>query len=58
MSVFTDKFNMIENIFKKWVRHNGEPILFSKERGALEYMHSIEMKTKGAFTEFEVREVI
>ena len=38
------------NIFEDWVRHN--------ERGALEYMHGIEMKTKGAFTEFEVREVI
>ncbi|WP_287607314.1 hypothetical protein [Ruminococcus sp.] len=49
---------MIENIFKKWVRHNGEPILFSKERGALEYMHGMEIKTQGAFTEFEVREVI
>lgn len=58
MSVFTDKFNMIENIFKKWVRHNGEPILFATERGALEYMHGIEMKTQGAFTEFEIREVM
>ena len=46
------------NIFEDWVRHNGEPILFATERGALEYMHGIEMKTKGAFTEFEVREVI
>ena len=40
-----------------WVRRDGEPILFSTERGALEYMHGIEMKTQGAFTEFEVREV-
>lgn len=46
------------NIFEDWVRHSGEPILFATERGALEYMHGIEMKTKGAFTEFEVREVI
>ena len=46
------------NIFEDWVRHNGEPILFATERGALEYMHGIEMKTQGAFTEFEVREVI
>lgn len=57
MSVFTDKFNMIENIFKKWVRRDGEPILFSKERGVLEYMHEMEMKTQGAFTKFKVREV-
>ena len=27
------------NIFEDWVRHNGEPILFATERGALEYMH-------------------
>ena len=39
-------------------RHNGEPILFATERGALEYMYGIEMKTQSAFTEFEVREVI
>lgn len=43
---------------RKWVRHNGEPILFATERGALEYMHGIEMKTQGAFTEFEIREVM
>ena len=36
---------------------DGDPILFSTERGALEYMHGMEMKTQGAFTEFEVREV-
>ena len=46
------------NIFEDWVRHSGEPILFATERGALEYMHGIEMKTQGAFTEFEVSEVI
>ena len=46
------------NIFEDCVRHNGDPILFATERGALEYMHGIEMKTQGAFTEFEVREVI
>ena len=46
------------NIFEDWVRRDGEPILFATERGALEYMHGIEMKTQGAFTEFEVREVI
>lgn len=46
------------NIFEDWVRHSGEPILFASERGALEYMHGIEMKTQGAFTEFEVSEVI
>lgn len=45
------------NIFEDWVRRDGEPVLFSTERGALEYMHGIEMKTRGAFTEFEVREV-
>ena len=47
-----------EIFLRGWVRHNGEPILFATERGALEYMHGIEMKTQGAFTEFEVREVI
>ena len=46
------------NIFEDWVRRDGDPILFSTERGALEYMHGMEMKTQGAFTEFEVREVI
>ena len=46
------------NIFEDWVRHNGEPSLFARVRGVLEYMHGIEMKTQGAFTEFEVREVI
>ena len=47
------------NIFEDWVRQkNGKPVLFSTERGALEYLHGIEMKTQGAFTEFEVREVI
>lgn len=46
------------NIFEDWVRQkNGEPILFATERGALEYMHGMKMKTQGAFTEFEVREV-
>ena len=45
------------NIFEDWVRRDGDPILFSTERGALEYMHGMEMKTQGAFTEFEVREV-
>ena len=63
----TDKFDMIENkkisignyieiFFEYWVRHNGEPVLFATERGVLEYMHSIEMKTKCAVTEFELRE--
>ena len=46
------------NVFGGWFRHNGEPILFATERGALEYMYGIEMKTQSAFTEFEVREVI
>ena len=32
-------------------------ILFSTELGALEYMHSMEMRTQSVFTEFEVREV-
>ena len=45
------------NIFEDWVRRDGDPILFPTERGALEYMHGMEMKTQGAFTEFEVREV-
>ena len=46
------------NIFEDWVRHkNGEPVLFSTELGALEYMHSMEMRTQSVFTEFEVREV-
>lgn len=45
------------NIFEDWVRRGGEPSLFSTERGVLEYMHGIEMKTQGSFTEFEVREV-
>ena len=45
------------NIFEDWVRRDGDPILFSTERGALEYMHGMEMKAQGAFTEFEVREV-
>ncbi len=36
---------------------NGEPVLFSTELGALEYMHSMEMRTQSVFTEFEVREV-
>lgn len=47
------------NIFEDWVRQkNGKPVLFSTERGALEYLHGIEMKTQGAFTEFEIREVM
>lgn len=47
------------NIFEDWVRQkNGGPVLFSTELGALEYMHSMEMKTQSVFTEFEVREVI
>ena len=46
------------NVFGGWFRHNGEPILFATERGALEYMHGIEMKMQGTCTEFEVREVI
>ena len=46
------------NIFEDWVRQkNGEPVLFSTELGALEYMHSMEMRTQSVFTEFEVREV-
>jgi hypothetical protein len=45
------------NIFEDWVRRNGEPVLFSTERGALEYMHGMEMKTSNMFTDFEVREV-
>ena len=45
------------NIYEDWVRRGGEPILFSKERGVLEYMHEMEMKTQGAFTKFKVREV-
>lgn len=45
------------NIFEDWVRRNGEPILFYTERGALEYMHGMEMKTSNMFTDFEVREV-
>ena len=46
------------NIFEGWVRQkNGEPVLFSTELGALEYMHSMEMRTQSVFTEFEVREV-
>ena len=47
------------NIFEDWVRQkNGEPVLFSTERGALEYLHDMEMKTQSVFTEFEVREVV
>ncbi len=46
------------NIFEDWVRRNGEPILFSTERGALEYMHDIEMRTRSVFTEYEVCEVV
>ena len=47
------------NIFEDWVRQkNGGPVLFSTERGALEYMHDIEMRTQSVFTEFEVREVM
>lgn len=46
------------NIFEDWVRQkNGEHVLFSTELGALEYMHSMEMRTQSVFTEFEVREV-
>ena len=46
------------NIFEDWVRQkNCEPVLFSTELGALEYMHSMEMRTQSVFTEFEVREV-
>ena len=46
------------NIFEDWVRQkNSEPVLFSTELGALEYMHSMEMRTQSVFTEFEVREV-
>ena len=46
------------NIFEDWVRQkNGEPVLFSTELGALEYMHSMEMRTQSVFTDFEVREV-
>lgn len=46
------------NIFENWVRQkNGESVLFSTELGALEYMHSMEMRTQSVFTEFEVREV-
>lgn len=45
-------------IFEDWVRRNGEPILFSTERGALEYMHGIEMRTRSVFTEYEVCEVV
>ena len=46
------------NIFEDSVRQrNGEPVLFSTELGALEYMHSMEMRTQSVFTEFEVREV-
>ena len=46
------------NKFEDWVRQkNGEPVLFSTELGALEYMHSMEMRTQSVFTEFEVREV-
>lgn len=36
---------------------NGGPVLFYTERGVLEYMHGIEMRTQNAFTEVEVREV-
>lgn len=47
------------NIFEDLVRQkNGEPVLFSTERGALEYLHDMEMKTQSVFTEFEVREVV
>lgn len=47
------------NIFEDWVRQrNGKPVLFSAERGALEYMHGMEMKMQSVFTEFEVREVV
>lgn len=47
------------NIFETPVRQkNGEPVLFSTELGALEYMHGIEMKTRSVFTEYEVREVV
>lgn len=46
------------NIFEDWVRRNGEPILFSTERGALEYMHGIEIRTRSVFTEYEVCEVV
>ena len=45
------------NIFEDWGQKNGEPVLFSTELGALEYMHSMEMRTQSVFTEFEVREV-
>ena len=45
-------------IFEDCVRQkNGELVLFSTELGALEYMHSMEMRTQSVFTEFEVREV-
>ena len=46
------------NIFEDWVRLTGEPVLFSTELGALEYMHGLEMQTQSVFTEFEVREVV
>ena len=47
------------NIFEDWVRQkNGDPVLFSTERGALEYLHDMEMKAQSVFTEFEVREVV
>lgn len=47
------------NIFEDWVRQkNGDPVLFSTERGSLEYLHDMEMKAQSVFTEFEVREVV
>lgn len=47
------------NIFETPVRQkNGEPVLFSTELGALQYMHGLEMQTQSVFTEFEVREVV
>ena len=46
------------NIFEDWVRQkNGEPVLFSTELGALEYMHSMEMRTQSVFTPAGGREV-
>ena len=33
-----------KNVFEGWVQINNEPVLFESERGALEYMHDIEMK--------------
>lgn len=43
------------SVYEGWVHINGEPVLFNSERGALEYMHDIELKNNDRGTEYEVR---